>query len=493
MQKSDKIKRNCNAVSGVIGEVLLTGIFVIALSSLSVYMYSIDGPEEVNRLTVEEWVDQSSNIIHLQHCGGESIDTENLKISVSINGNNYIYSPSDVSDNLGKDYWELADVIEINANEEWSADITDEDDVVVKLIDLDSNVVLPKYRIDVSPESNIYFRIYASAETGGSIFPDGMSYALLNDSITYSITPDSNYKILDVTVDEESKGPVSTYNFANISSDHTIVAEFTPIYFYINASAGPGGSIFPEGIIDLIQASSKTFSITPDSDYKILDVTVDNVSEGNISSYTFEDIYSNHSIHADFTPDFEIVNDTIIPKGSFISGFGMLGAAIQSGDDDLMVTARIKVGNDTFDPWGAYDQPVTGNVNDENTHSWDLPTVYPADTPITISGKSWIWNNDANHHSVNNDDWHTYMEVSSTLHPSNLKVLKNGDSVPDIPGLDEQPDIAEFVDDYVEDGKVVLEGNEAIFLFELGTTNLGSTAADFQDLVILVSVDSGEG
>ncbi len=456
------------------------------------YMYSIDEPEEVHRVTVEEWVDQSSDIIHLQHCGGESIDAEDLKILVSINGNDYVYSPPDVSDKLGKDYWELADVIEINTNEEWSADITDEDDVVVKLIDLDSKAVLPKYRIDISPESNIYFRIYASSGTGGSISPDGMNYALLNDSITFSITPISSHKILDVTVDNGSKGPVSTYTFTNISSNHTIFAEFEPIYFHINASAGSGGSISPEGTIEVIKTYSKTFSITPESNYKVLDVRVDNVSEGNVSSYTFEDISSNHTIHAEFSPEFDIVNDTIVPKGNFISGFGVLGAAIQSGDDDLMVTARIKIGNDTFDPWGDYELPVTGNVNDHTTYSWDLNDTYPAGTPITISGKSWIWNYGAAHDSTNNADWHTYLEFNSEDNPDNVIVLENGDEVPTIPGLDEQPDIAEFVDAYVEDGKIVLEENEAIFLFELGTTDLGSTAADFQDLVILVSVDSGE-
>ena len=418
MQKSGKLKRNYSAVSGIIGEVLLTGIFVIAISSLALFLYSVDGPEEVHLITVEETVDPSSDTICLQHCGGESIDSKYLKVLVSINGNDYVYSPSEVSEKLGKDYWELADVIEIGADEEWGADITNEDDVVVKLIDLDSNAVLPKYRIDISPESNIYFRI--------------------------------------------------------------------------DSSSGPGGVIYPEGTIYVASNSSETFFMSSNSGYKIFDVTVDSASVGPVSSYTFGDISSNHTIHAEFTPDFEIVNDTIVPKGSFISGFGVLGAAIQSGGDDLKVTARVKIGNDTFDPWGPYDQPVTGNVNDHTTYSWDLDEVYPAGTPITISGKSWIWDSEANHHSTDNDDWHTYLEFHSEDNPDNVIVLENGDDVPTIPGLDEQPDVAEFVDDYVEDGKIVLAENEAIFLFELGTTDLGSSAADFQDLVILVSVDSGE-
>ena len=59
------------------------------------------------------------------------------------------------------------------------------------------------------------------------------------------------------------------------------------------------------------------------------------------------------------------------------------------------------------------------------------------------------------------------------------KVLRNGDAVPLIPGLNPQPPVEEFIKDYVKDGKIVLDENEAIFLFELGTTDLNSTAADY--------------
>lgn len=71
---------------------------------------------------------------------------------------------------------------------------------------------------------------------------------------------------------------------------------------------------------------------------------------------------------------------------------------------------------------------------------------------------------------------------------SNLNVLRNGDSVPKIPGAMGQDSIEDYLQDYVEDGKIVLEENEAIFLFELGTTNLSSSVADFQDLVVLMTI-----
>jgi FlaG/FlaF family flagellin (archaellin) len=338
----EKLKRNSSGVSSVLGEVLITGVFVLSLGSLFVFVNSIDTPVDSTHLSVEEWVDAPSDTIYLRHVGGESIDTQDLRINVNICGTDHIYSSADISENLGgKSFWELSDVIEINTSKEWGLSVPDEDDVIVKLINLDSKEILnPKYRISSSP--------------------------------------------------------------------------------------GSSPSI-----------------------------------------------------------DLDVVGNSVVPKGTFISSFKVLGAAIQSGTTDLKVTTRFKVGNDTLDPWN-YALPVTGNVNDGETHLWNLPKTYPAGTPVTIHGQSWAWISDPN--STLDSGWKSYMVVTSTSNSPNLKVLRNGDAVPKIPGLNPQPPVEEFIKDYVKDGKIVLEENEVIYLFELGTTDLNSTAADFQDLVILLSV-----
>ncbi|AKB73414.1 hypothetical protein MSLAZ_0153 [Methanosarcina lacustris Z-7289] len=185
--------------------------------------------------------------------------------------------------------------------------------------------------------------------------------------------------------------------------------------------------------------------------------------------------------------DFNIAGKSVVPKGAFISSFEVLGAAIKSGAYDQKVTTQFKVGNDTLNPWN-YTLAVTGNVNDGKTHLWTLPKTYPAGTPVTIQGKSWAWISDPN--STLDSGWKSSMVVNSTSNSPNFKILRNGDAVPTIPGLGTQPPLAEFIKDYVKDNKTVLEENEAIFLFELGTTDLNSTAADFQDLVVLLKVDS---
>jgi len=67
-----------------------------------------------------------------------------------------------------------------------------------------------------------------------------------------------------------------------------------------DASAGPGGTITPDGAISVNAGSDRNFTILASDGYRIQDVKVDGVSVGAISSYTFENISANHTITASF-------------------------------------------------------------------------------------------------------------------------------------------------------------------------------------------------
>ena len=71
------------------------------------------------------------------------------------------------------------------------------------------------------------FPITASAGSGGSINPSGVVTAAAGSKASFTITPDPGFRIADVLVDGISAGPVPLYEFAGISSAHTITAEFT--------------------------------------------------------------------------------------------------------------------------------------------------------------------------------------------------------------------------------------------------------------------------
>ncbi len=75
-----------------------------------------------------------------------------------------------------------------------------------------------------------------------------------------------------------------------------------PIRVYtVYANAAAGGAISSAGTIPVFEGDSETFIITADSGRTIEDVTVDGVSKGAISTYTFQGITSDHTISASFT------------------------------------------------------------------------------------------------------------------------------------------------------------------------------------------------
>ncbi len=64
-----------------------------------------------------------------------------------------------------------------------------------------------------------YYKITATAGSGGSINPAGDVLVPQGGTKTFTITPDTGYHIKDVKVDGSSVGQVSTYTFTNVTSN----------------------------------------------------------------------------------------------------------------------------------------------------------------------------------------------------------------------------------------------------------------------------------
>jgi hypothetical protein len=142
--------------------------------------------------------------------------------------------------------------------------------------------------------------IYASAGSGGTINPSGISTVDSGTDKTYTITPNSGYQISDVKVDNVSVGPISTYTFNNVTTSHTIAATFDPITHTITSSSGTGGSISPSGSVAVNHGTNRKFTISANTGYQISDVMVDDASVGSVTTYTFNNVTSDHSISATF-------------------------------------------------------------------------------------------------------------------------------------------------------------------------------------------------
>jgi hypothetical protein len=117
---------------------------------------------------------------------------------------------------------------------------------------------------------------------------------------TYVITPNAGYRIAEVLVDGASVGAPTSYTFYNVQTPHAISAAFTLDVYTVTAAADVNGSITPSGTTTVNKGANQTYTITPSQGYQVLNVIVDGVSMGAITSYTFSNITSNHSINTYF-------------------------------------------------------------------------------------------------------------------------------------------------------------------------------------------------
>ncbi len=145
--------------------------------------------------------------------------------------------------------------------------------------------------------------ITAAAGGNGDITPAGSLTVTDGGQQSFTITPDSGYRIADVSVDGRSKGAISAYTFSNVTGDHTIAASFAAATHTITASAGANGMISPAGSVSVAFGDDRTFVIAPDAGYHVADVTVDGVAKGALASYTFPAVSADHTISATFAAD----------------------------------------------------------------------------------------------------------------------------------------------------------------------------------------------
>ena len=76
-------------------------------------------------------------------------------------------------------------------------------------------------------DCEVTYVITASDGPGGTISPSGDVEVSAGGSQSFTITPNQNRSIEDVLVDGVSVGAVSSYNFTNVASNHTITASFS--------------------------------------------------------------------------------------------------------------------------------------------------------------------------------------------------------------------------------------------------------------------------
>ena len=194
-----------------------------------------------------------------------------------------------------------------------------------------------------------FYTITASAGSGGNITPSGnLPPVDYGGNKTFTIAANAGY-CTTVAVDGGSVGNVTSYQFTNVTANHTIAATF--VMPTISASAGAGGSMSPSGNVSVNCGENQAFTITPNAHYHVADVLVDGGSVGNVTSYSFTNLTYNHTIAATFAIDTYTISasagsgGSISPSGAVVVNYG--------GNQTFSITANTgagyHIGNVTVD------------------------------------------------------------------------------------------------------------------------------------------------
>lgn len=215
------------------------------------------------------------------------------------------------------------------------------------------------------------YTVAPSSGVGGSISPSIPQTVNYNGTAAFTVTATTGYNIAAVT---GCGGTLSgnIYNTGQITKDCVVTASFVQKTFTITASFGTNGNITPSGIVTVKYGENRTFSVMPDTGYHIADVTVDGISQGAISSYTFTNITENHTISVLFA--------ATKPAMKF-SVFGASGITISGGYVDSY--------NSSAGPYSGYhgtNGPVGTNSTLKGSVSLSGGAIIYGDAWIGVGG-----------------------------------------------------------------------------------------------------------
>jgi hypothetical protein len=142
--------------------------------------------------------------------------------------------------------------------------------------------------------------VTASANTGGAISPSGQVQVECGENQTFTISPSTGYIIDDVEVNDVSVGALSEVIVGPVTENQTIEAFFTPRTYTITASAGANGNISPSGVVPASYGDEVSFTISPDTGYRINTLLVNGNPVTSTPVYTFYDVSDNQTVAVTF-------------------------------------------------------------------------------------------------------------------------------------------------------------------------------------------------
>jgi len=157
---------------------------------------------------------------------------------------------------------------------------------------------------DISVTANFVINSYTltcGAGANGSISPAGATTVTYGSDLVFTATAETGYQVDEWSLDGETVQTGGTdYTLSSIQADHTVEVTFSALWYTIDATAGPGGSIDSTSI-DVQYGGSATFKATADTNYEVDTWSLDgSVVQTGGTTYDTGLTYADHTIHVTF-------------------------------------------------------------------------------------------------------------------------------------------------------------------------------------------------
>lgn len=178
-----------------------------------------------------------------------------------------------------------------------------------------------------------------------------------NGTVNYSVSSNSSSSLR--TAASTIAGRVFTVSQAGTGTTYTITA-----------SAGNGGAISPSGTLILSQGTSRTFTITPNSGFSVSDVRVDGSSVGAVTSYTFSNVRTNHTISASFASSTGATSVRVLSPGGGEIFYTLETRTITWEAPSTAVSFKLSYSKNNGYTWKTIADSVTGF-----SYQWSIPQL----------------------------------------------------------------------------------------------------------------------
>jgi uncharacterized protein (TIGR02145 family) len=188
-------------------------------------------------------------------------------------------------------------------------------------------VILAEIQPTVAPGlftiGGCYIPVTSSTNSFGTISPSGINGVLLGGTRKFTLTPNTNCWLDSIIVDNINiidSIPGKSYTFYNVTAPRTIRAVFNANV--ITATASANGTISSSGVTVMAPNSSKTYTMTPSTNYFLDSLIVDGFNRPDsitLKRFTFNNVNEDHTIYAVFRTNTITsstgANGTISPLG----------------------------------------------------------------------------------------------------------------------------------------------------------------------------------